>query len=190
MSDVLMRGYVLLSAVRHLQSSAGESKAKELLESSSPGLREALAGATSASWCNASHIGELYRMIATLGEGDEGRVRSLLIACGKVAARDAGNTFLRLLRTILTPSLLARKLPDIWARDCVGGKVEVAVRNDRIASRIFGVDGFDHLAPVAAGYVTSALEAMGKSIIETELHEWSLVTPAPSKLHFEIVWHG
>jgi hypothetical protein len=190
MSDVLIRGYVLLSAARHLRSSAGENKTKELLELSSPGLRDALAGTTSASWCTSSHIGELYRMIAALAEGDENRARALLIACGRVVARDASNTFLRLLRTILTPSLLAKKLPDMWARDCTGGKVEAEVDHERIESRIFGVDGFDHLAPVAAGYVISALEAMGKSIIQTELHDWSLVTPAPSNPRFEIVWHG
>jgi hypothetical protein len=188
MTDIQMRGYVLSSAAEYLKTSAGEKKAGDILAALSPGLREALANATSASWCTSVHIAEMYRAVASLSDGDEARAKEILIACGKVAAHEASNTFLRLLMKVLTPALFAKKLPDIWARDCTGAKITVEVREEKIENRLFDVQGFDHVAPVAAGYVIFALEAMGKSIIKTDLHEWSLKTPGPSSPWFEISW--
>jgi hypothetical protein len=190
MNDIQMRGYVLTSAADYLRSSAGDKRANELLGALSPGSREALSTATSASWCSAGHIGELYRSVASLSGGDENRAKELLIACGKVAAHEASNTFLRLLMKVLTPALFAKKLPDIWARDCTGAKITVEVQEEKIQNRLFDVEGFDHVAPVAAGYVIFALEAMGKSVVKTDLHEWSLATPGPAKPWFEIYWQS
>ncbi|HVU05988.1 MAG TPA: hypothetical protein VHE30_29765 [Polyangiaceae bacterium] len=188
MTDIQMRGYVLLSAAEYLRASAGEKRANDLLAGASPALRGALSTASSASWCKAEHHAEMFHLIASLAGGDDEKAKDLLIACGKAAAHEASNTFLRLLMKVLTPTLFAKKLPDIWARDCTGATVTVEVHEEKIRNRLSGVGGFDHIAPVAVGYVLFALEAMGKKITRVDLHEWSLATPGPDKPWFEIHW--
>jgi hypothetical protein len=187
MKAIQMRGYILLSAAAYLRKAAGEQKAKEIIDGLSPELREALATAKEASWVPSATCAELYRAIAALSKGDENRARTELIECGKFTAREATNTFLRLLMKLLTPALFAKKLPDLWARDCTSGKIVVEVHDDRIKNRLLEMEGFDHIAPVAVGYVAFALESMGKSITKTALHGWSLAAPdAPS--WFEVFW--
>jgi hypothetical protein len=188
MTENAMRGYVLLSAVTYLRKAAGEQRAQQILDSLSPETRQTLATAKEASWCPSKHIAEVNRAIASLSNGDESSAQKDLIECGKFAALEASNTFLRLLMKLLTPTLFAKKLPDLWSRDCTAGKIVVEVSDAKIRNRLSGVAGFDHLGPVAAGYVAFALGAMGKSITKTELHEWSLATPGPDEVWFEVFW--
>jgi len=188
MGENEMRGYGLLSAVTYLRKAAGEQRAKQLLDGLSQETKQALATAKEASWCSSKSVAEVYRAIASLSNGDESTAQKNLIECGKHAALEASNTFLRLLMKLLTPTLFAKKLPDLWSRDCTVGKIVVEVHDHKIRNRLLGVAGFDHLGPVAAGYVAFALEAMGKSITKTELHEWSLATPSPTDVWFEVFW--
>ena len=188
MADMQMRGYVLLSGADYLRKTVGEQKAAGVLDRLSPPVRESLRTAKEATWCPVGHIGELYTAIAGLSNGDEARAQADLIACGKYTAREASNTFLRLFMKMLTPNLFAKKLPDIWSRDCTGGKILVEVRDDRIKNRLLEMEGFDHVAPTAAGYVTFALETMGKSVTKTEVHGWSLTKPCQPDCWFEVHW--
>jgi hypothetical protein len=188
MAENQMRGYGLLSAVTYLRKMAGEQRAKQILDGLSPETKQAIAAAKEASWCSSKSIAEVYRAIASLSNGDEGAAQKSLIDCGKYAAQEASNTFLRLLMKLLTPTMFAKKLPDLWSRDCTVGKIVTEVHNDRIRNRLVDMTGFDHIAPVAVGYVAFALEAMGKSITKMELHGWSLATPSPSDCWFEVFW--
>jgi hypothetical protein len=187
MAENQMRGYGLLSAVAYLRKAAGEPRAKQIMDGLSPETKQAFATAKDASWCSSKSIAEVYRAIASLSNGDESSAQKNLIECGKYAAQQASNTFLKLLMKLLTPTMFAKKLPDLWARDCTVGKIVVEVYDDRIRNRLMDVAGFDHLGPVAAGYVAFALEAMGKTITKTELHGWSLATPG-SDCWFETYW--
>jgi len=187
MAENQMRGYGLISGVAYLRKAAGDQNAKRLLDGLSPETKQAIATAKEANWCSSKSVAELYSAIASLGNGDERSAQNHLIECGKHAAHDASNTFLRLLMKMLTPTLFAKKLPDIWARDCTVGKITTQVFNDKLRNHLTGVAGFDHIGPVCVGYVTFALEAMGKSITKTELHGWSLATPAID-CWFEVSW--
>ncbi len=82
--------------------------------------REIVASAKSATWYPVATLAELLNSIASLAKGDEAKARELLINCGKYMAREATNTFLRLLMR-MTPALFAKKLPDFWGRDCTRG---------------------------------------------------------------------
>jgi hypothetical protein len=187
MAENQMRGYGILSAVAYLRKAAGEQQAQRILDGLSPETKKELGTATEANWCSSKSVAELYTAIASLGNGDEKAAQTHLIECGKHAARDASNTFLRLLMKMLTPKLFAKKLPDIWARDCTVGKITTEVFEDKIRNHLTGVAAFDHIGPVCVGYVTFALEAMGKSITKTELHGWSLAAPA-TDCWFEVCW--
>jgi hypothetical protein len=188
MNDIQMRGYVLSSGAAYLRQEAGEQVANKILGAASPRLRAALDAAKPASWCTAEEISELYRAIASHSNGDEDRARESLISCGEYTAREASNTFLRLLMKLLTPATFAKKLPDIWARDCTGGKIKVELHDDMIANTLVGMSGLDHMGPVAAGYVKFALQAMGKSITDTKLFGWSLAAPGPDTCSFQVSW--
>jgi hypothetical protein len=188
MNAIKMRGYVLLSAAAYLRQAAAEQGDKEVIDGLSASLRESLKTAKSATWCPADQVAEIYRAIATLGKGQEDRVRDMLIECGKRSALEASNTFLRLLMKMLTPQMFAKKLPDVWARDCTGGRIEVELQEGRITNRLSDMAGFDHIAPAACGFVVFALEAMGKSITKIEVHGWSLENPGPATASFEIRW--
>jgi hypothetical protein len=188
MSAIQMRGYVPMSAATYLRNTAGEQTAARLLASMPAQARRSLETATQAGWCPAPDVAELFRVIASLGDGDEDRARNHLVECGKNAAREASNTFLRLLMKLLTPAMFAKKLPELWGRDCTGGKITVAVHEDRIVNHLLDMQSFDHIAPVAIGYVMFALEAMGKNITEHSLHGWSLAQPSAPDSWFEIRW--
>jgi len=187
MAENQMRGYGLLSSVAYLRKAAGEQNAKRILDGFSPDTKQALASAKEASWCSTKAVAEVYSAIASLANGDQLAAQTHLIECGKFNAHQASNTFLRLLMKMLTPTLFAKKLPDIWARDCTVGKITTEVFDDKLRNRVTGVAGFDHIGPVCVGYVTFALEAMGKSITKTELHDWSLATPG-TDCWFEVSW--
>ena len=190
MAENQMRGYVLMAAVAYLRKTAGEQHAKRVLDGLSPETKQALATAKEASWCSTNSVAEMLHAVASLSNGNESSAQKNLIDCGKYAAHEASNTFLRLFMKLLTPTMFAKKLPDIWARDCTVGKITVEVHADRIRNRLVDMTGFDHIAPLCVGYVAFALEAMGKSITKTELHGWSLATPGPSDCWFEVFWRA
>src|SRR5262245_11110223 len=169
MAESQMRGYVLQSAVGYLRKAAGEQHGKQLLDGLSPETKTAIATAKEATWVPLRTMSEVHRAIASLGNGDESSARTHLIESGKYSATEASNTFLKLLMKLLTPVMFAKKLPDFWRRDCNIGKLVVDVNDERIRCRLEGLAELDHVAPVAAGYVTFALEAMGKTVAKTEI---------------------
>jgi hypothetical protein len=148
---------------------------------------ECAANTSGSTLVSAEYAAEIYRKLAALADSED-KARELLIVCGKEHAFEASNTFLRLIMKVLTPTLLAKKLPDVWKRDCTMGNVVAEVYEDRIRNRYHDIGGFDHIAPVAIGFVQFALEAMGKTITKAELHDWSLTTPAPETFSFDVHW--
>jgi hypothetical protein len=183
------RGYLYISSVRFLEEKLGKAEASRALEAASPELRNILANAKDIDWYPMPTSAELNRIIgAELGKGDEDRTREAIISLGKHMAYEATNTFLRLIMRVLTPSLFAKKLPDLWRRDFDGGNVEVEVDERRLIGRLSNVKGFDHCACTAVGFASFALQNMGKSIAKTTLHGWSLADPGPEKAWFELEW--
>lgn len=188
MAESQCRGYLLLCGVAYLRKSAGEQRAKQILDGLSPETKQAIATAKDASWCPLKAMSEVHRAVASLGNGDDTSAQQHLIDCGKFTATEASNTFLRLLMKLLTPVLFAKKLPDLWARDCKVGRFVVDVQDERIRNRLHDLTEWDHIGPVAAGYVTFALEAMGKTITKTEIHGWSLAKPSDPDCWFDVFW--
>jgi hypothetical protein len=188
MSEFQVRGYTIVNAVKYLKHALGEEGARQVFEGFSPGLQHALTSAAPADWVPVSHISEAHRAIAALGKGDEDRARNELITSGRWIANEATNTFLKLVMKVLTPALFAKKLPKLWSRDATCGRYEVDVTEDRLVCRLHEMEEIDHMAPSALGYVTFALEAMGKKIESSKLHGWSLAKPNASGAWFELYW--
>lgn len=189
MSDeVKVRGYIVAKTAAYLRTLVGEAESRRLFDGLSPQLQHAINQAKPADWMPAAYSGELLRTIAGLAKGNEDRARADLINCGRYIADEATNTFLRLLMKVLTPSLFAKRLPGFWQRDSTHGRYEVDVTSEKITCHLKDMEGYDHIGPISIGFVSNALEAMGKKITKTELHGWSLAKSNPKDLWYELHW--
>jgi hypothetical protein len=103
-------------------------------------------------------------------------------------AREATNSFLRILMRMLTPTLLAKKLPDLWNRDCTGGQLSMDVAEQKVTCRIQETVGFAHALCTIAGFISFALQSMGKSIDTTTIRGWSLNQPHTKDGSCEFTW--
>ncbi len=182
-----VRGYMVLASVDYLRELAG-SEGQRIVDAFAPQTREVVVGGKAGAWAPVSAMSEVTAAIATLAGGDQDRARDLLIGCGASMAREATNTFLRLLMKMLTPALFAKKVPDLWSRDCNRGKLIVDVTDTKLVCQVLGTSGFDHAACTATGFVTFALQTMGKSLERTTVTGWSLEKPSTDEAAFEIIW--
>jgi len=126
--------------------------------------------------------------LAAKSNGNSEHARDRLIACGEFIAREATNSFLKIVIRMLTPNLLAKKLPDLWRRDCSEGTFEVDASGNKLAFRLAGMGGFDHVPCTAAGFVKFALTTMGKTVEQVQVHSWSLTQPCADGARVELTW--
>jgi hypothetical protein len=189
-SDFQVRGYTIQAAMAYLKEIQGEAEAARIVGALSPETRAAIAKAeaAAAAWGPVGPLSDLLNAIAATGKGDEDKARSLMVGCGTFMAREATNTFLRLLMRMLTPTLFAKKLPDLWRRDCTHGTLSVDVGEQKFQCRVSGAQGFAHAPCTIAGFITFTLQTMGKSIDKTAINGWSLATPSPSEAVIEMTW--
>lgn len=191
MSGFEVRGYMISTTAEYLQQAAKKRNLKDVLEQASPQLRQTLAEVKHAGWYPVSIVSELNRIIvARLGEDNEDLARKELQDCGRFMAHEATNTFLRLLMRMLTPTLFAKKLPDLWKRDCNSGRLDVNVDAEKktLTCRLMQMDGYDHLAAVIPGYVSFAMEAMGKPVTSAVVDGWSINQPNANGATLTVTW--
>jgi hypothetical protein len=186
--DFQVRGYMIANVAGYLRDLVGEAEAKRMIDGMSPKNREIVLSTKSAVWSPVGALSELLNTIASNANGNDDEAQRLLINCGKYMAREATNTFLRLLMRMLTPALFAKKLPDLWSRDCNRGKLVVEMSDEKLLCKVFETAGFDHAVCTACGFVSFALETMGKKVEQTTLRDWSLKSPSKNGASFELVW--
>jgi hypothetical protein len=171
-----------------MRDTFGEQELAQILKEVSPGARSAATSLKPAEWCPVDVFAELLRGLAAKSNGNADHARDRLVACGEFIAREATNTFLKIVIRMLTPSLFAKKLPDLWRRDCSGGTFEVDAADNRIVIRLAGMGGFDHVPCTAAGFVKFALTTMGKTVEQVQIHNWSLTEPCADGARVELTW--
>lgn len=191
-TEFQVRGYMVVNAGKFLVDKAkelgGEQGGRRALERLSPETRATLEASKPAGWYPVHTISEVFGEIAGLANGDVNRARELLVQAGAFNAKEATNTFLKLLMRMLSPPLFARKLPDFWRRDCTRGRLEVDVTGRRLFCRFYEMEGFDHVVAGTAGFASFALEAMGKSVENVALEGWGLDMPWSEGASMELVW--
>ncbi len=193
MSPPMMRGYTMIGCKAFIDEQYDEATRARLYDSLSPEVRSSLPTYKRVEWYPRDHVIEMLRGIARVHGADQQAAFRDIVACGQFVAKDAATTFLRLLMKILTPVLFAKKIPDIWERDSKGGKMvaDASHADDRrLLIQLTDVEGFDHIGPLAVGWITFAMTAMGKKGAEGKVTEWSLATPGPRDLHIEITWQS
>src|SRR5262249_23502356 len=146
MSGLQSRGYLLTTTAGFLRSKVGESDYKNILAKLSPELQQLLGGAVKpAVWYPIALLNELNRSIAaTLRRRNDDLARDAFYNAGKLAAREATNSFLRMFLRILTPALFAKKLPEVFRRDFSGGKLVVEVEDRSLVCEMSELPGFEH----------------------------------------------
>jgi len=186
--DFRVRAYMARSTALFIQDTLGEQELARILKEVSPGARSAATSLKPAEWCPVGGFSELLRALAANSNGDVEHARDRLVACGAFIAREATNTFLKIVIRMLTPSLFAKKLPDLWRRDCSGGTFEVDAAGNKIVIRLADMNGFDHVPCTVAGFVKFALTTMGKTVEQVQIHSWSLTDPCADGARVELTW--
>jgi hypothetical protein len=182
------RAYMGKSTLAFIGEKFGPRKADEILAGLSPAARVATTELKPADWFSVDVYAELLNALAAQSNGNADDARDTLIACGEYVAREASNTFLKMLMRILTPALFASKLPALWRRDFSGGRLEADIQPDRLLCRMFEIKGFDHAPCTAAGFVKFALGGMGKVVGQVQVHNWSLTNPCAEGAIIELSW--
>ncbi|HKO92237.1 MAG TPA: hypothetical protein VJU61_13830 [Polyangiaceae bacterium] len=186
--DFNVRGYMYVSAVNYLRQVVGEEEAKRVIGGFSPEARHLLEALKSAEWCPVSVFSEATQAIAKAGGGGE-RSQDLLIKCGTHVAVEASNTFLKLFMKMMSTQLLVKKVPDLWRRDCSGGKLvleELGGKSVRFSTS--GMQGYQHAVCTAAGFVAFGLGAIGKKVDSITIRGWSVDKPSDDGATFELSW--
>jgi hypothetical protein len=189
----MMRGYTMIGSIAFIDEHYDEQTRKRLYDGLAPEVRSNLSNYKRVEWYPRLHLVEFLRGIATVHGGDEKAAYRDIVACGQFVARDAATTFLRLLMKILTPVLFAKKIPDIWERDSRGGKMTADashVEQRLLIMHLTDVEGFDHIGPLAVGWITFAMTAMGKKGVDGKANGWSLATPGPRDLKIDMTWQS
>jgi hypothetical protein len=189
----MMRGYTMIGSMAFIDEHYDEATRKRLYDGLSPEVRSHLTTYKRVEWYPRPHLVAFLRGIANVHGTDQQAVFQDIVSCGRFVAKDAATTFLRLLMKILTPVLFAKKIPDIWERDSKGGKMvaDASHADERLLLiHLTDVEGFDHIGPLALGWITFAMTAMGKRGAEGKVPAWSLATPGPRDLKIEITWQS
>ena len=165
----------------------GSRKADQILEGLSSAARAATTELKPADWFSVNVYAELLNALAAQSNGNVDDARDNLIACGEYVAREASNTFLKMLMRILTPSLFASSCPR-YGDETFPAAGWRPTFSRRLVCRMFEIKGFDHAPCTAAGFVKFAFGSMGKAIDRVQVHNWSLAEPCAEGASIELSW--
>jgi hypothetical protein len=188
--DFSVRGYMYITSVGYLRRALGDQEAKRVISGFSPQARHLLETLKSADWCPVSVFSEVTQALAAAGDGAE-KSKDLLVKCGTHMAMEATNTFLKLFMKMMSTQLLVKKIPDLWRRDCTGGKLVVEELTEQsVRFGASGMQGFRHAVCTAAGFVAFGVGAIGKKVDTVTIRGWSLDKPSDDGASFELRWQN
>lgn len=191
MNEPMIRGYWLTSAAKFLRAHYPPDTGERLLGSMPKPLKALLPNVYPVMWYSRAHHVDILNAIVAVARDEASAVDSLM-AYGHTAATDLAMGPLRPLFPILTPRLLAKKLPDLWAgahKDDGCLESDIAdVDEGRLGLQISGLDGYEHVGVATLGWVRGLLVAVGKRNITVNQTAWSLAAPNPNNMSCEVQW--
>ena len=100
-------------------------------------------------------------------------------------AAEADNVFMRILHTVLTPPLFAKKASKLWDLDHRGsGYVEVDSADAlgrRIRMRLVDMAGYDRIGVTHIGRIKHAFSELGEPNVQVQQKGWYQDLPGPSR---------
>lgn len=191
MNERTIRGYWLTGGVKFLRTQHSPEANERILGALPRALRAVLAEIQPAQWYPRSHHVDLLKAIAS-AQRDEASAYESLLAYGQLVATDAANGSLRSLIPILTPLLLARKLPTLWSADHQDdGRLEsdiAHIDSGTLSLKLVGLQHYDHVGVATLGWLKGLLVALGRKGIAIQQTGWSLGQASPSELQAEVRW--
>jgi hypothetical protein len=191
MSEQQVRGYWLTGGIKFLRTRHAPETNERLLGSLSKGLRAQLAEIQPVQWYSRAHHVDILNAVVS-AHRDETAAYESLLAYGQLVATDLAQGSLRPLVQILTPKLLAKKLPQVWEADHQSdGRLEsdiAQVDEGRLALRLTTLQGYNHVGIVALGWIKGFLLALGHREVAVKQTGWSLAQAAPSEMACEVRW--
>ena len=185
-----IRGYSLKQTAKYLESKFDPDTKRRVIEGMPASVRTMMTSFEPAEWYPREYSAALFRSIAAAKSDETGSYQDL-VACGEFIASEATNTFLKLLMRIMSPTLFAKKVPEFWKRDQRGGYFEADVSradDSVIKMKLADVEGYDHIGIVSIGWIQFGMVALGKKGVKVKQTGWSLATPGPREIDYEITW--
>jgi hypothetical protein len=189
MREGTVRGYGLLGCMDFIDTLEPELRERAYANLAADVPRERSA-VRAVGWYPHSDL-TAYLMSIALVHGDEQKVEEALVGCGRCVAATATGTFMRLVMGLLTPAMFLKWMPHIWGRDMRIGRMESDVSQlarRRVRVRLTGVKDLCHFAPTARGFVEFVMNATGAKNVTVTMDGWSLTTPAPDTVRYDIQW--
>jgi hypothetical protein len=191
MNEHSVRGYWLTGGVKFLRSYYPADSSERLLGALPKALRALVLDIQPLHWYPRAHHVDLLNALAS-AHRDEASAHQSLAAYGQLVASDASKGPLRPLIGILTPKLLARKLPSLWTSDHQQDgmlDVEIARVDDaQLGIKLSGLQGYAHVGIVTLGWIKGLFSALGARDVVLSQAGWSLSQPAPEELTGEVRW--
>ena len=192
MTEIKARGYLIPATARYLRENVDAQEWERIRGSLSPQLAGLMdKGPEPAGWYPVVLLSELHKHITqSIGHGDDERAKKALYESARYAANEASNTFLRLVLKMLSPALIAKKIPDLFKRDfSSNGSVTIEVAEGKITGKLQNLNGFAHCGVLCPGFTGFAVEATGGTVDKVVVHDWSLKNPTVEGTWFELWWH-
>jgi len=189
--EPMIRGYSVKQQLNFLQTQYEPGVAERLFSQIPGGVRDGVSNIKPAEWYPRQYSVEILRAIASHRGKDETAVQGDLVRCGTFIATEATNTFLKILMKMLTPAIFAKKIPEFWQRDQKGGHFEVDTSNAKdghLTLKLCDVEGFDHIGVLSMGWISFGLKSLGKNDVVVAQHGWSLGSPGPKTISYDVKW--
>ncbi|HSQ63784.1 MAG TPA: DUF2378 family protein [Polyangiaceae bacterium] len=187
--DRLTKGFNVEQTITFIDSHFSAAVRDQIVAQLAPDMREKLPRVRAGNWYP---IGDLVALLTAMAHvaASEPEAERTARALGRHLSDAATGTFMRLLLKVMTPPVFLKKMPDIWPRMFSFGSFEVDPTGfkDKRASMIMrGVDGFDHVAPVSAGWIEGVHAAMGCGGVDVR-YTGLEAEPRGSAFRFEVKW--
>jgi hypothetical protein len=191
MNELSVRGHWITGGVKFMRTHHTPEASERLLGSLPKALRATLAEIQPVQWCQRSYHVDIMNAIVS-ARRDEVAAYESLLTYGQLVASDLASGALRPLMKILSPKLLATRLPNMWSIDHQqDGVLETDIAQidqNRLSLRLGSLDGYDHIGVVTLGWVRGLLQALGRRDVVVKQEGWSLGHVAPGEMTGEVRW--
>jgi hypothetical protein len=164
----LVRGYLIAQTLEFVRSKATPRLGEDIESRLSTGFRSALATLAPAGWVPREYLVELLHLLAA-STADDAERAELVRGCGQFLSERTQNEYTALLNGILTPALLAKKLPRFFLREHRGSarlELDGEIESGRARLRLSGASGYDHVAELWRGWMTAAFAQVHPGHVE------------------------
>jgi hypothetical protein len=164
----LVRGYLIAQTLEFVRSKSTSRLGEELESRLSQDFRSALATLAPAGWVPREYLVELLNLLAASAKSEAERAE-FLSDCGRFLNERTQNEYSALLNGILTPALLAKKLPRFFQREHRGSarlELEGDAGPERARLCLVGVSGYAHVDELWRGYMAAAFRHVHPGDVE------------------------